>query len=373
MPYQIDTKKKMTIAFLAVVAIGCQIVLEATRTERRMPYYEDKLEAGRLAARAFDVLRRARLAEGAVLDLSNDPAGTGLIGPEFSLITNARGVLSAKLTTLNPNFAAVLVDYFRKAKLRKGDVVAVAVSGSFPGLNVSLYAALTALELQPIIITSVGASNWGASDPEFTWLDMERLLVQEGVFGFFSVAASPGGADDMGRGLSPEGRRLIWEAIDRNSVARLESRNIEESIEKRMEIYAREAHPGRVKGYVNLGGGIASLGSSQNRSLIPAGLSTDLGLRNYPRKGVIIRMAQKGIAVIHLNQIEEIARRTGLPVAPENLPEVGEGEVFARTAYNVWVAAGLLALYLFLTFGLIIPRFRDRLLGGGAQAGAHAG
>jgi len=371
--YQIDTKKKLTIALLAVVAIGCQVVLEATRTERRMPYYEDKLEASRLAARAFDVLRRARLAEGAVLDLSNDPAGSGLIGPDFSLITNARGVLSAKLTTLNPNFAAVLVDYFRRAKLRKGDPVAVAVSGSFPGLNVSLYAAMASLELQPIIITSVGASNWGAADPDFTWLDMERLLVQEEVFEFYSVAASPGGADDMGRGLSPEGRRLIWEAIDRNGVARLESRNIEESIDRRMEIYTREALPGRVKAYVNVGGGIASLGSSQNRALIPSGLSTDLGLRNYPRKGAIILMAQKGIPVIHLNQIEDIARRAGLPVAPESLPEVGEGEIFARTAYNVWVAAGLLALYLLLTFGLIIPGFRHRLLPGGAKAGVKAG
>ena len=213
MPYQIDTQKKLTIALLAVVAIGCQVVLEATRVEKRMPYYEVKLQASRLAAQAFDVLRRDRLADGAVLDLSNDPAGTGLIGPEYSLITNARGVLSAKLTTLNPNFAAVIVDYFEQINIHKGDPVAVAVSGSFPGLNICVYAALTAMELRPAIITSVGASNWGANDPNFTWLDMERILVQEGVFDCFSVAASAGGADDMGRGLSPEGRRLIREAI----------------------------------------------------------------------------------------------------------------------------------------------------------------
>ncbi len=373
MAYQIDTQKKMTIAFLAVVAIGCQVVLEATRTERRMAHYEVKLDASQHAAHAFEVLRRARIEDGAILDLSNDPAGTGLIGPEFSLITNARGVLSAKLTTLNPNFAAVIVDYFKKIGLQKGDPVAVAVSGSFPGLNICVYAALAAMELRPSIITSVGASNWGANDPKFTWLDMERILTEQGVFSFRSAAASAGGADDMGRGLSPEGRRLIWEAVDRNGIPRLESANIEESIAKRMEIYERAAQPGRVKAYVNLGGGIASLGSSQNRALIPTGLSTDLGLRNFPRKGVIIRMAQKGIPVIHLNQVESIAGRFGLPIAPDYLPGAGEGEVFTRAAYNVWVAAGLLALYLFLTFGLIIPGFRRRLLGRGAGAGAHAG
>ncbi len=373
MAYQIDTKKKLTIALLAIVALGFQSVMEATRVERRMPYYEAKHEASVIAARAFEVLRDHRIAESAVLDLSNDPAATGLVGPEFSLITNSRGILSAKLTTLNPNFAAVMVDYFKRMRLKSGDPVALAVSGSFPGMNICVYAAMKAMDLRPIVITSVGASNWGANDPDFTWLDMERILVQEDVFEFYSTAASAGGADDMGRGLSPEGRRLIWEAVDRNGVPRLESRNIEESIQKRMELYEREARPSEVKAYVNIGGGIASLGSSQNRSLIPPGMSTDLGLHNFPRRGVIIRMAQRGVPVIHLNQIARIARRYGLPVAPDYMPEVGEGEVFSKEAYNVYVAGVLLILYLLLTFGLIIPGFRQRIMGRGTSPGGEAG
>lgn len=363
MAYQIDIKKKLMIGILAVAAIGAQLILEATKVEKQGRYHGLKIRAATLAAEAFEMLRQHRLSESAVLDLVNDPAGTGLIGPEHSLITNARGVLTAKLTTLNPNFAAVIVDYFSQIGLKEGDPVGIAVSGSFPGMNINVYAAIQTMKLRPIIVTSVGASNWGANDPDFTWLDMEHLLVKEGIFHFRSVAASSGGADDMGRGLSPLGRRLIQEAVERNNIPFLESESIEEAIEKRMEIYDNATRPDRLSAYVNIGGGIASLGSSQNRALIQPGLSTDLGLRNFPRKGVIIRMAQRGIPVIHLNQIESIAQRFGLPRAPEYMPEVGEGEVFAKEAYNTWVAGGLLVVYLFFTFLLVVPGFKARMLG----------
>jgi poly-gamma-glutamate system protein len=363
-PYQIDTKKKLLIGVLAVAAVGAELTLEATRIEKRGHYYDRKMEAATIAASAFEHLRQHRLGQAAVLDLVNDPAGTGLIGPEYSLITNARGILRAKLTSLNPNFAGVIVEYFSRIGLRRGDPVGLAMSGSFPGVNINVYAALEAMGLRAIPITSVGASNWGATDPAYTWLDMERLLQEAGIFSSRSVAASPGGGDDMGRGLSPEGRHLIWEAVERNRVAPLRSENIEESIEKRMEIYARGAEGKKLKAYVNIGGGVASLGSGQNRLLIPTGLSTDLGLRNFPRKGVIIQMALRGVPVIHLNQIAAIAERHGLPVAPDYMPEVGEGETFAREAYNVWVAGGLLILYLLLTLALIAPGFRHQVFGG---------
>jgi poly-gamma-glutamate system protein len=154
--------------------------------------------------------------DGAVLDLVNDPAETGLIGPEFSLITNAQGVLGSKLTTLNPNWAGVIVDYLRRCGLKPGDPVAVALSGSFPGLNISVFAALETLELAPVVITSVGASMWGANDPDFTWLDMERLFAEENIFHIRSAAASYGGGDDMGQACPTAAS--LRAAIARNGV-----------------------------------------------------------------------------------------------------------------------------------------------------------
>ena len=68
-----------------------------------------------------------------------------------------------------------------------------------------MLAAAEEMKLKPIVVTSVGASMWGANDPIFTWLDMEKLLNEKGLLHTRSLAASVGGSNDRGRGLSPRG------------------------------------------------------------------------------------------------------------------------------------------------------------------------
>ena len=319
--------------------------MDATRAPVKQRDYELKLDAANLAARAFGAVRQHRLLEGAELDLVNDPAGTGLIGPEFSMITNARGELDAKLTSLNPNWAAVMVEYLRRAGLKTGDPVAVALSGSFPGINICIFAALEVMALRPVVTTSIGASMWGANDPDFTWLDMESLFLETGIFRTKSAAASYGGGDDMGRGLSPEGRLMIRDAAARNGVLLLESANIEDAIAMRMAYYKEQVQGRPYRLYVNVGGGLASIGSSHNRLLLPAGLSFELGAHNFPRKGCLILMAEKGVPVVHFLNIVDLARQEGLPVSPDYLAVPGEGDIFVKDMYRLPLAAAVFVFY----------------------------
>ncbi|TWT82059.1 Capsule biosynthesis protein CapB [Planctomycetes bacterium CA13] len=60
----------------------------------------------------------------------------------------------AKLTSTNPNMAAVVVDMLKAAGVGKGDLVAVGYSGSFPGMNVSVLAALNTIGARPIILAN---------------------------------------------------------------------------------------------------------------------------------------------------------------------------------------------------------------------------
>jgi poly-gamma-glutamate system protein len=356
-----DRRRMLLLAALAILGLMFQAVLEWTRGPVRQRNYDLKLEAATRASQAFEVIRRNRMEEEAILDLVNDPAGTGLIGPETSVITNAYGVLESKLTSLNPNFAAVIVEYFRRAGLKPGDAVAIAASGSFPGMNTCLYAALEAMDLRGIPITSVSASMWGATDPDFTWLDMESLLARAGVFRTRSVAGSPGGSNDMGRGLSPSGRQSVWETLKRNGVQPIQTASVEESITRRMEIYHEHAGNRNIRAYVNIGGGVASLGSGLNKPLIPTGLSMDLGLRNFPRKGTLILMAEEGVPVLHLYDIRKIAREYGLPVAPDRTPEVGTGDVFVKMAYRMDLAVVFLIVFPTTCLAILLPGARRRL------------
>ncbi len=363
MSWRLDNRRKWILLGLAAAALLCQALLDATRAPRRQPDYDLKLAAAEQAGLAFDAVRQHRTLAGAELDLVNDPAGTGLIGPEFSSITNSRGDLEAKLSSLNPNFAAVLVSYFKEAKLQPGDPVAVAVSGSFPGLNICLYAALEALQLRPVVITSVGASMWGANDPDFTWLDMETLFHDRGLFRTRSNAATFGGGNDMGRGLSPLGRRQLREAVERNGIALLESEHIEDAIARRMAFFAEQVRGRPFRLYVNVGGGVASLGSSHNKLLLPHGLSFGLGLHNFPRKGNLILMAERGVPVLHLLNIADLARQHGLPVAPDFRPAPGEGEIFVRDSYSLPLVYGLLVLYCGACVAVLAPEIRRGLFG----------
>ena len=361
MSWRLDNRRRLILLALAAAALLLQALLDATRAPVKQRDYELKVEAAELAGRAFSAVRAHRHLEGARLDLVNDPAGTGLIGPEFSLITNARGDLDAKLTSLNPNFAGLIVQYFRQARLRPGDPVAVAISGSFPGMNICLYAACEVMDLRPVVITSVGASMWGANDPEFTWLDMETLFWNEGIFHTRSQAATFGGGNDMGRGLSPEGRGVLADAIERNDVPLLSSDHIEDAIARRMTFYEEAARGRPYALFVNIGGGVASIGSSHSRLLLPPGLSFDLGAHNWPRKGTLVLFAEKGTPVLHLLGIADLAREHGLPVSPDYLPVPGEGPIFVRPMYRLPVAAAVLLGYCLACVLILAPEIRRGL------------
>lgn len=334
MKWRSDKASLQTLLFITVVAVLALVLAERTVTPVREPHYTKKMQAAKNALLAQHTLRTLRESQNVVIDPVNDPNGTGMIGSEFTLITTDRGDITSKLTSTNPNFAAAVVQMLTDAKLKKGDVVAVALTGSFPALNIATIAALEALDLVPIVITSVGSSSWGATDPGFTWLDMERALNQAGVLRTRSVAASIGGGKDTGRGLSPEGRREIEAAIARNNAAFIKEATVEASIEARLAAYDRHAAGKRIKAFVNVGGGIASLGNSINGTLIPAGLSTSLRDKNFPMKGVLIRMADRGIPVIHILDVQRLAKRYGLPLDPVPLPELGQGPIYFKERYD---------------------------------------
>ena len=353
---------KTVLSVLALLALMTFLAVEYGKEDVKLKWYEQKIEAARIANNAAELLKEFRLQKGVFIDAVNDPNETALIGQDITPITTDRGYIEAKLTATNPNFAAVIVEMLKDAGLEKNDVVAVAFTGSLPGLNIGVHAALQSLKLKPIIITSVGASNWGANDPYYTWLDMENVLFKEGIFESKSIAASIGGGLDIGRGLSPQGRQLIVDAIERSKIEFINEEHLEGSIQKRIEIYNKHRKKNSIKAFINVGGGISSLGSTENAQFIPSGLSISIPMMNYPRRGVLIRMAEENIPIIHLLNINQLAHKYGLPISPTPLPLPGEGEIFIQRRYSV-ILTTVVTIFLSaaIAFVFLMEKKRHRL------------
>jgi len=356
---KIRAKSNIVLGLLFLLALLALIAVENGKQDVRQAWYQEKLAAAELTQRASNYLKSQRLDKGVFIDAINDPNQTALIGQEYTLITTDRGEINAKLSSTNPNFAAVVVQLLKDAGVEKNDYVAVAFTGSFPGINISVMAAIETLQLNPVIITSVGASNFGANDPAFTWLDMETMLYNAGVFQSKSIAASIGGGNDAGRGLSPEGRDLILKAIERNQCLLIHEKHLENSISRRLDIYDSIRGNQPIKAYINVGGGIASLGNSINGKLIPAGLTQYLPMRNYPVRGVVIEMGRNKVPVIHLLNINNLLAKYDLPSNPVPMPEPGDGGIFSEKRYNL-ITASVATLILVIVILLVFIAERSQ-------------
>lgn len=230
-----------------------------------------------------------------------------LPGPEYSLITTTLGAKDAKRLSLHPDFAAVTVDLLREAGIRQGDRVAVNVSGSFPGLNIAALAAVSALGAEPLLISSVGASSWGATDPADTWLDMEQSLIGGGLWPWRSLAASPGGVADRGGGLSDEGLALIRAAMQRNAVPELGSRDVADGVARRLAFY-RDA-TGLPAALINVGGSHVIFGSSGHARPLRQGLTTGYRPAAAPADSLAAPFLAANRPVIHYINIRRLAAR----------------------------------------------------------------
>ena len=352
---------------LALLTLAGSFWVESGRRVVTSPHYEQMLQAAKVSAQAAAVLKLERLEKGVFVDPVNDPAETALIGQEYSQITTDRGYLDAKLASTDPNFAAVIVEMLHQLGLERGDCVAVAVTGSFPALNISALAALETFGARPVVISSVGASNFGATDPYFTWLDMERLLVEKDVLKTRSTAASMGGSNDTGRGLSPKGRQLLRDAIERAGARPLVDMKIDESIRSRVEIYQQGCGKQPVAAYLNVGGGVASLGHALNGDLVPSGPNASLPVRNYPARGAMMRIAegtgQGQVPVIHLLNIRQLRDRYGLEPVRDSLPEPGTGRVFGEERYELVRTSAVTLIVLATLITLFIVDRRAHQLG----------
>ncbi len=341
------------LLLIALMSIGGVAAVELLQVKVKQDYYGPKKRAAKLMETGMEHLRNLRQSIGVPLDFENDPTGSGMIGSPMSVLTSNTGYLESKQATVNPNFAAVAVHLLKKAGVQEGDVIAVGFSGSFPALNLAVLCAAETLKLNPIIISSAAASEWGANISGFTWLEMEGYLQKVGFTKFGSSAASMGGHGDRGLGMSKEGKEILRKTIEARNIPLLNHRQIEEGIEQRQAVYEKMAQERPIKAYVNVGGGVISVGTSAARRFFRPGLNRRLPPGASEMESMMVRFARADVPVIHFTKIKSLCDKYGLLYPLTAKPQVGQGNIFYNVEYNLYLTGAVLFVLLLCLWLLV--------------------
>ncbi|MCF8256897.1 MAG: poly-gamma-glutamate system protein [Flavobacteriales bacterium] len=360
---RISIRSTLVLMILGFLAISLLWIVENTKVLVDEDWHQEKEQAALLMKKCMEHIKNDQFANEIAVDNINDPNGTGLIGQQFTEITSGRGSLPIKLSTTNPNFAALVVQLFKDAGLKEGDEVAMCFTGSFPAVNIAVCSAIDVLKLRPLLITSVTSSSWGANDPEFTWIDMHQSLYEAKLLSFRPLASSIGGNEDLGKTLSTESRQMAEVAISRNNLPYINENSLGGNISKRMEIFRLNTVDG-IKLYVNVGGGIASFGSSANFNVVVAGLNENMKIKEFPvHRGIIYEMVEQDISVLNFLNQGVLLKQFGLPNDPVPLPKIGEGKLYSSLRYDVRVVGVALVVLSGLLISVIYIDKKQNKLG----------
>jgi poly-gamma-glutamate system protein len=294
---------------LTVLAIGGVALprwLAPRRSEVPAAIERTAADAGRLWQRAAGEIAWAR-------GVAPDDA---LVGSELTPLVTTLGEIEAKRVSVSPAWAPALARELRGAGIHEGDVVAASLSGSFPGINLALMSACQALGAKLVAVSSVTASSWGATDPGFTWPEMEVRLVDAGILRGSTVAVSAGGEGDRALDLDDAGRTLArgiaMRCARRLGAQMIEPATFDEAIRARLQAYdaARGARP--IAAFVNVGGTQASLGLSPAILRVRNGWLEPVPFDLSPGRGLVARMVERGVPVLHVLNVRDLALRWGI-------------------------------------------------------------
>ncbi|QLE79785.1 poly-gamma-glutamate system protein [Francisella sp. Scap27] len=331
--------------------------------------YNQKIEAANTASTAFKLTKKFFVSKGYLCKDIGDVSCTGLIGLSMTEITTDSGDLYAKRSSVNPNMAAIFVQWLSELKLKKGDIVAVQQTGSYPALDIAMLSAIKTLELKPLIIFSVGASQFGANRPSFTWPDIYKHLVNEGLFSYDVLGITLGGSRDNGYGMTPAAILKMNDAIKRNGYETINvpyHYSTTSSIKTRMEMYKKAAGDEKIQAYVNVGGNMASIGLKQPKIIavddskggkksvknnvlklpsFPSGVTKKLPTGYENVRSVAVNFLKEGVPVINIRDIgSSLIKKYGLIYNPASVSQPGQGAAFSQKNYNTKLAIVLLII-----------------------------
>ncbi len=351
----------LILAFWLVITLSAAAVTLLTPGQDVSPHSDMMKQASELSVKCMEEIKNYKIEHRDGLS-PDDKLQTGMIGlEEITSITTTNGILESKRTSTNPNWAAVYISMYDRAGLSDGDSVLFIFSGSFPALNLMAMVSAQVYGLKPYVMAGIGASNYGANDPKFTFFDMAEHLYKVGLLTHRIDVVSLGGSNDIGDDfLSAEDTANIVSRIKASGVTYLYEPDYRKNIDARLDLI-REHIPD-VKFAVNVGGSMVGLGSG-NSAIIETGYFSakraSLGLislknRRNDNMGILGCMQAIGLPTASMLNIRGLAATYELPYDPSVTPTIGQGNSYFATTYNLTVAYIALSLSVVIAICYII-------------------
>ncbi|MCF6807183.1 poly-gamma-glutamate system protein [Thiotrichales bacterium 19S9-12] len=346
------------ILLLCLFSLTSLYLVQTFKTEQYSDYFYDKLDAAQTTYKAYNEVKRFRKEKDIPIDKKIDPAESGLIGEKQSPITTDYGSIYAKISSINPNFSAVFVQWLKSdLELKEGDTVAVTMTGSYPALDIAMLSAIKKLKLNPMLVFTVGASNYGANIPGFTWIDIYQHLVKEDIFKYKPVGVAMGGSRDYGYGLSKEGQKIIRDTIKKSGYHFIDSKGTIDGINQRMALFKEHSKGKEIKAFINVGGAMTSIGLKQvgespvKPKSISIGVITSLPIELIKVDDVAVRFLKEGIPVVNVRDVGDLIEKYQFPKLPSYQPLIGQGPIYDALQYNrmyalIALVANILVLFL---------------------------
>lgn len=347
-------KRRTGALVLAVAWLAACLLLTLARGQKQPAEdYAVKLQAAQTLQGWMDDVKRYKLEAGLAIT-PYDTHQTGMIGDEYTPITTSLGSEEAKRTTANADMAALLVQMLTEAGVKTGDTIGAGFSGSFPTMNLALLAACEAMQVKVIYIASLGASTFGANQPEFTFPDMVCRLYLEGKLQTPPALITPGGDYDCGGEMFEEDREAALARIAGYGVAEiLREKDFAANLKAREALYAVQ---GPISCFVGVGGNITTIGMQED-TMKPGVLAPYTVTAVRPDDGLLQYYNARGLPVLHILNIKQLAAQYGLPFDPEIILPPGQSAVYFCTEYpRALAAAGVLGAAVLLLVACKKPR-----------------
>jgi poly-gamma-glutamate system protein len=298
------------------VAIVCGFIMrtygyeEAERTDSR-----SMRQAAVLTERWYGIITEEKEKRGI-----HPPPGIGgayasLLGDEYSVITTTLGSVESKTAAANPEFGALAVRLLHDAGIDSASTVGITMSGSFPSLSIAVLAACQTIGCRVVMVSSLGASTFGANQPGATWIDQETWLREYGGLHYSSEYVSLGAEGDTGGGLPEEGITEMKDAARRTGARLVVPSGLLDAIQHRISFFLSN----RISLLINIGGSQTSLGGCVHAVSIPNGMLAVGTACSDSDRGVVVRMLEQKVPVLELLNIRDLAAKNGLSLSPDTL------------------------------------------------------